>query len=67
MALHHIFMTSQRAKILCVKFLLKTAPTETPEFLKFKTGEIMKHPRGHCVMVTLSTLDFSKKRKNVAK
>ena len=43
--LHHIFMTSQRAKILCVEFLSKTPPIETPGFLKFKNGEIIKYPR----------------------
>ena len=43
MALHHIFMMSQKAETLCVEFLFQTPPTETPEFLKFKNGENMKH------------------------
>ena len=45
--MNHIFMTSQRFKILGVEFLPKTPPTETPGFLKFENGENMKHPNRH--------------------
>ena len=46
-AVHYIFMTSQRSKILGMEFLPKTPSTETPGFLKFENGENMKHPSDH--------------------
>ena len=46
-AVHYIFMTSQRSKILGMEFLPKTPSTETPGFLKFENGENMKHPSEH--------------------
>ena len=46
-AVHYIFMTSQRSKILGMEFLPKTPSTETPGFLKFENGENMKHPNVH--------------------
>ena len=45
MALHHlIFMTSQKAKVLCAEFFPKTPPPDIPGILKYQNSEIMKLP-----------------------